>query len=91
MQGSVVELGQNTLSTSRRTSAASSEEASGMLPLLSVAGNLQSGLSALESQIRQQLASLSSLLEKQSGGASSLIQLRLRQSQVGMLHLCLLW
>lgn len=64
--------------------SSSSEEASSLLPLLSVAGSLQSGLTSLETTIQQQLVGLRSLLERQAGSASSLVRLRLQHSGVGL-------
>lgn len=53
-----------------------------MLPLLTVAGSLQSGLRSLETNLKQQIVNLKGLLGKQSGPPSSLIRLRLGHAGV---------
>lgn len=77
----MVELGAGIMTTAHGTSPTSSEEASGMLPLLTVAGNLQSSLAALDSQIRQHMTGLTGLFEKQANKLST-TQLRLRHAEV---------
>lgn len=71
---------------SRGSAVTSNEEASGMLPLLTVTGTLQAELHMLNKQIRQRIMDLNGFLDgqKQPGTVSSLVRLRLNRSEVGL-------
>ena len=88
MQATLQQLEESAKQAFGSNPSASSDEASGMLALLNVAGTLQACMASVETLLREDLAHLRALLQPQARQQDlfSLVHVRLEKAEVGGLH-----